>query len=102
VSDATETSTPDTIVRRDSNGDFFGEACGFSTITVAPDVYGATFAEGFSPNKLTADRAYFLSDASGNIPIVPAYADETAANAALASGDFYWDTTLKKLRVATA
>lgn len=103
VSDATETSTPDTIVRRDSNGDFFGEACGFSTITVAPDVYGATFAEASTPtNKLTADRAYLLSDASGNIPIVPAYADETAANTALASGDFYWDTTLKKLRVATA
>jgi hypothetical protein len=28
--------------------------------------------------------------------------DLTAANAALAAGDFWWDTTLKKLRTATA
>jgi hypothetical protein len=52
---------------------------------------------------LGANRAYVVPDATGTIvPIVPAYADETAANAALASGEFYWDTTLKKLRVATA
>lgn len=52
---------------------------------------------------LDANRTYIIPDATGTtVPIVPAYADETAANTALASGDFYWDTTLKKLRVATA
>jgi len=53
---------------------------------------------------LGANRAYVVPDATGTIvPIVPAYADETAANAAaLGAGTFYWDTTLKKLQVTTA
>ena len=50
----------------------------------------------------TALRSIILPDQSGTIPAVPQYADLTAANAALASGDFWWDTTLKKLRTATA
>lgn len=40
--------------------------------------------------------------ASGIIPAVPAYVDLTAANAALDAGDFWWDSTLQKLRTATA
>jgi hypothetical protein len=51
---------------------------------------------------ITQNRFYTLPDADGTTPIVPAYADETVANSALESGEFYWDTTLKKLRVATA
>lgn len=39
---------------------------------------------------------------SGMIPAVPSYADETAANAALSSGDFYWNVALGKLKTATA
>jgi len=38
----------------------------------------------------------------GRIPVVPEYANLTAANAALDSGDFFWDTTLNKLRIATS
>lgn len=38
----------------------------------------------------------------GTIPIVPSYTDLTAANAALSSGEFWWDSTSKKLRVTTA
>lgn len=49
----------------------------------------------------TANRAAVIGDAGGHIPVVPAYADLTAANAALAAGDYWWDTTLKKLRIAT-
>lgn len=53
---------------------------------------------------LDANRAYIIPDATGTtVPIVPAYADITAANAAaLGAGTFFWDTTLKKLRVTTA
>jgi hypothetical protein len=51
---------------------------------------------------LTASQTYTLPDATGTVPIVPAYADETAANAALPADEFYWDTTLKKLRKTTA
>jgi hypothetical protein len=51
---------------------------------------------------LSANRSYTVPDVSGSIPIVPSYSDLTAANAALAAGDFFWDTTLKKLRTATA
>ena len=43
-----------------------------------------------------------LVNLSGSIPVVPSYPDITAANEDLTSGDFFWDTTLKKLRVATA
>ncbi len=50
----------------------------------------------------TEDRGLVFPDASGVIPVVPAYADLTSANVALDAGDFFWDTTLKKLRVATA
>ena len=45
---------------------------------------------------------YTFPTVSGIVPIVPVYADLTAANAALDSGDFYWDTSLNKLRVATS
>ena len=52
---------------------------------------------------LDASRTYIIPDATGTtVPIVPAYADITAANAALPADEFYWDTTDKKLRVTTA
>lgn len=54
------------------------------------------------PASLTANRTADFGDASGVIPIVPSYVDLTAANVALAAGDYFWDTTLKKLRLATA
>jgi hypothetical protein len=50
----------------------------------------------------TALQVITLPDQTGYLPVVPGYADLTAANAALSSGDFFWDTTLKKLRTATA
>ena len=50
----------------------------------------------------TAHRAIAFPDAAGTVPTVPVFADLTAANAALDSGDFWWDSTLQKLRVATA
>jgi hypothetical protein len=53
-------------------------------------------------DEVTAETDLQLPDVSGHIPSVPPYADLTAANAALDSGDFFWDTTLKKLRQATA
>lgn len=43
-----------------------------------------------------------LPPAGQVFPAVPSYTDLTAANTALTSGDFWWDTTLLKLRVATA
>jgi hypothetical protein len=55
-----------------------------------------------APDTLTANTTYTLPDASGTVPVVPAYADLTAANIALDAGDCWWDTTSKKLRTATA
>jgi hypothetical protein len=54
------------------------------------------------PPTMTVSRQLYWGDADGIIPVVPAYADITAANTALASGDYWWDTTLGKLRIATA
>ena len=53
---------------------------------------------------LAASRTYIIPDATGTtVPIVPAYADLTAANAAaLGAGTFFWNTALKKLQVTTA
>ena len=45
----------------------------------------------------TADRTATLPDTTGYIPLVPPYADDTAADAVLDSGDFYWNTTTNKL-----
>jgi hypothetical protein len=42
---------------------------------------------------------YSWPNASGTLPSLPAYADPTAANAAVAVGDVWWDTTLNKARV---
>ena len=53
-------------------------------------------------NSITANRSYTLPDVNGTVPIVPVYADLDAANTALAAGEFFWDTTLKKLRTTTA
>jgi hypothetical protein len=50
----------------------------------------------------TANHDIAFPDASGTVPVVPAYVGIDAANAALGAGDFWWDTTLKKLRTATA
>ena len=51
----------------------------------------------------TANRAIAFADASGTLPTVPPYASLALANAAaLGAGTFFWDTTLKKLRVTTA
>lgn len=53
---------------------------------------------------LDANRTYIIPDATGTtVPIVPAYADLTAANAAaLGAGTFFWNLALKKLQVTTA
>jgi hypothetical protein len=52
---------------------------------------------------LAASRTYIIPDATGTtVPIVPAYTDLTAANAAaLGAGTFFWNTALKKLQVTT-
>ena len=50
----------------------------------------------------TSAKTIYLPDANGTVPVVPAYADLNAANAALNAGDFWWDTTLKQLRTATS
>jgi hypothetical protein len=64
--------------------------------------FHSTYSWAIQASTLTANRAFNLPDFSGTLASVPSYVDLTAANAALASGDFFWDTTLKKLRVATA
>lgn len=53
---------------------------------------------------LDANRAYIIPDATGTtVPIVPEYANFTAANTAgLGAGTFFWNTALKKLQVTTA
>ena len=62
-----------------------------------------TFKGRLKTEDITADRTYTLPDSTGTLPTVPTYADLTAANAAaLGAGTFFWDTTLKKLRVTTA
>ena len=48
---------------------------------------------------LTANRVWTLPDVEGVLPVLPSYANATAANAAVAVGDAWWDTTLKKTRV---
>lgn len=64
------------------------------------------FGSGFGWDQrnldLTANRVYQMPDLDGTIPSVPSYPDLTEANVSLDAGDFFWDTTLKKLRVATA
>lgn len=51
---------------------------------------------------MTVSRQVYWGDADGILPVVPAYVNLTAANTALAAGDYWWDTTLGKLRIATA
>ena len=63
---------------------------------------GANYVSIAKATTLTANRTQKLVDAAGVLPVVPEYVDLTAANAALAAGDYWWDTTLKKLRIATA
>ncbi len=63
---------------------------------------GANYVALTKATALAANRAQKFVDAGGVLPVVPEYVDLTAANAALASGDYWWDTTLKKLRIATA
>lgn len=63
---------------------------------------GANYVSLAKATTLTANRTQKLVDAAGVLPVVPEYVDLTAANGALAAGDFWWDTTLKKLRTATA
>ena len=98
---------------------YMDEACfvaADSGFTERLAIWGADGAIRFTPNGFRGDanrinltgpvatgtRDIVLPDQSGTAPVVPQYADLTAANAALAAGDFWWDTTLKKLRTATA
>jgi hypothetical protein len=61
-----------------------------------------SFLSGLRGNiQFQLDNPSLVTD-NGIIPTVPGYADLAAANAALAAGDFFWDTTLNKLRVATS
>jgi hypothetical protein len=55
----------------------------------------------FKVDQLTPgiDRAMQLSDADGNVSIIPPFADDGEANAAVDVGDAWYDTTLKKTRV---
>lgn len=112
ITDATSSATPDTIVLRDSNGDFFGEACGFTTVNAGGATDGITIgsdgvyfyvldAQALLKSVATAYQVYTLPDSTGTLPTVPSYANLTAANAALPANEFYWDTTDKKLRVTT-
>lgn len=113
VSDATSVATANTLVKRDANGDFFGEACGFTTVNAGGGVNGITIgsdgvyfyvldAQALLRSTATQSQVYTLPDSTGTLPTVPAYANLTAANAALPADEFYWDTTDKKLRVTTA
>lgn len=114
ITDATSSATPDTIVLRDSNGDFFGEACGFASVNAGSDVSsivigseGVIFyinnTQSILQSSATAYRTHTLPDSTGTLPAVPPYASLALANAAaLGAGTFFWDTTLKKLRVTTA
>ncbi len=76
-----------------------------ATLTVDASIVLGDAAVGFAfilPDNLTDERTHQLPDADGTLASVPTYADLTAANVVLDAGDFFWDTTLKKLRVATA
>ena len=59
------------------------------------------FGWDLSNGNLTARRAYNLPDANGTIPSVPVFADLVSANAALAPGKFFWNTTDQDLQQAT-
>jgi hypothetical protein len=114
-----ETSTGGNGVADEGKAALFGDG-GTLTVSGLASVFGNDYVAisgvgeiTFSKNNdaeqgqvsaatLTAPRQWQLPDASGVAPMVPAYADLTAANAALSSGDYWWDTTLKKLRIATA
>jgi hypothetical protein len=50
------------------------------------------------PVGLTAPRVWVLPDQAGVVCILPPYANEAAANAAVSVGDGWYDTTLKKAR----
>jgi hypothetical protein len=51
-------------------------------------------------DSIASSRTYTIPDSAiaTTLPVVPAYANLTAANAALDVGDIWWDTTLLKLR----
>jgi hypothetical protein len=55
-------------------------------------------------DSIAASRTYTIPDSAiaTTLPVVPAYANLTAANTALDVGDIWWDTTLLKLRTAPA
>lgn len=71
-----------------------------SFITDGPSVFNS--GAEWTYNSTTADTHLLALGAGQRIPRVPGFADLTAANLALASGDYWWDTTLGKLRIATA
>lgn len=51
---------------------------------------------------IDGDYEQIPANFSGTIPVVPSYPDIITANEDLAAGECFWDTTLKKLRVATS
>ena len=73
-----------------------------STLVLVGTVSGKTATFTAGNNVLSADVVLTAPTATGTIPSVPSYADETAANAALSAGDFYWNVALGKLKTATA
>jgi len=113
ITNATSFATPDTLVKRDASGNFSGEFCGFTEVNAGGETYGVTIgpngvyfyvldAQALLRSTATQSQVYTLPDSTGTLPTVPAYANLTAANAALPADEFYWDTTDKKLRKTTA
>ena len=109
ISDATSAATANTVVKRNASNETTFKSLILDGSVDAQSGVIRFFGDNSGSTELlrpvsldTGDYFALLPFASGTIPVVPEYADETAANSALASGDFYWDTTLKKLRVATA
>lgn len=123
IPDISTEATPSTIAKRTVAGGLECVTLGATSVVLdTPEGYTASAALGlgvsllrlighasnyivtFSAGNqvLSADRTLAVPDASGAIAVVPEYVDETAANTALAAGEFYWNQTLKKLKTTTA
>lgn len=109
ITDASASGAPDKVAKYDPSG--FLIAAGFYN-TGGSSLLGNFLTlkkEGndyqvdiFWDGSATENREVGIPDATGVLPVVPAFADLTAANAALASGKFFWNTTVGELQQATA
>lgn len=86
---------PSTVVIRDINGRVWSESL------IVKDINGF-HADFYGDEILDANYAYALARATGTLGILRNFANATAANAVVAVGDVWWDTTLNKARTRLA